>query len=156
MHKSSGCAGDGKLTVSTHEPHQGIWSMEGMYMAILPRCSLDHKSIPQLIVVDDRSALPPLFHGRNWTPTGHAVEEGVNEDMAVMWALECKKMVAVGHLVRKCNKIICSVHRGGHPTSHYPSPELQGVLGNECRGNNCLSPFSRSSFLIICLGPLFS
>ena len=46
MHKFSGCAGDGKLTVSTREPHRGSLSMEGMYMVILLRCSLDHKSIP--------------------------------------------------------------------------------------------------------------
>jgi len=34
MHKFSGCAGDGKLTVSTREPHRGSLSMEGMYMPI--------------------------------------------------------------------------------------------------------------------------
>ena len=47
MHKFSGCAGDGKLTVSARKPYRGKLSMKGMYMAILIRCSLDHKSIPQ-------------------------------------------------------------------------------------------------------------
>ena len=31
------------------------------------------------------------FSHSNAHITGHAVEEGVNEDMAVMWALECEK-----------------------------------------------------------------
>ena len=53
-------------------------------MVMLLRCSLDHKSIPQKVVVDNRNALPPLFHRRKYIPTEHAVEEGVNEDMAVM------------------------------------------------------------------------
>ena len=65
--------------------------MEGMQMVELLRCSLDHKSIPQKVVVDNRNVLPPLFHRRKYIPTEHAVEEGVNEDMAVMWALECEK-----------------------------------------------------------------
>jgi hypothetical protein len=32
-----------------------------MYTAIMLRCSLDQKSIPQYVVVDDPNALPPLF-----------------------------------------------------------------------------------------------
>jgi len=58
--------------------------MEGIYMAFLLRCSLDHRSVSQEVDVDDYNALPPLIHDRNLTPTGNAVEEGVDEDMAVI------------------------------------------------------------------------
>jgi hypothetical protein len=33
-----------------------------------------------------------------------------------------RKMVAVGHLVRKYDEIICSIHQGGHPASHHDPP----------------------------------
>ena len=38
---------------------------EGMHTAIVLRCTLDQKSIPQYVVVDDRNALPPLFRSEN-------------------------------------------------------------------------------------------
>ena len=38
---------------------------EGMHTAIVLRCTLDQKSIPQYVVVDDCNALPPLFTRTN-------------------------------------------------------------------------------------------
>jgi len=35
-------------------------------------------------------------------------------------------VVVVGHLVHKYDEILCSVHHGGHPTSHHGPPVGEG------------------------------